>query len=59
MQMIIKQKENKFYLYFDKIHPANLCFIGYTILTAQAKARKILRVHGISKDNIFYILEND
>ena len=57
MEMIIKQKENKFYLYFDKVHLANLCFVGYSIITTQARARKLLKSHNEKKDKIEYILE--
>lgn len=59
MEMIIKQINNKFYVYFDKIHPANLCFIGYSIMAAQCRARKLLRTHNCKEDNIKYILEGN
>lgn len=57
MNMIIKQKENKFYLYFDEIMPSKLCFVGYSIMSAQARARKLLKAHNEKIDNIKYILE--
>ena len=59
MNMIIKQIGNKFYLYFNRIHPANLCFVGYSIMAAQGKARKLLRCHNCNINNITYILEDN
>ena len=57
MDMIIKQKENKFYLYFDEITPSKLCFVGYSIMAAQTRARKLLKAHNEKIDKIKYILE--
>ena len=42
MEMVIQKVENKFYLYFDEVKPANLCFIGYSLMAAQCRARKLL-----------------
>ena len=52
MQMFIIQKQNKWYLYFDELKPQNLCFVGYTLMATQAKARKLLRFHNSNVNNI-------
>lgn len=59
MEMIIKQKANKFYLYFNEIDPANLCFVGYSIMAAQARARKLLKSHNEKEDSIKYIISEE
>lgn len=56
MEMIIKKVENKFYLYFDEVKPANLCFIGYSLMAAQCRARKLLKSHNSNIENIKYDL---
>lgn len=59
MEMIVKQNGDKFYLYFNKIDPANLCFIGYSVMSAQRRARQLLRTHNADEKSIKYILEEN
>lgn len=55
MEMFIVKKENKFYLYFDKISYQTMHSIHNTLATARAKARKLLQVHGIRNNLDNYI----
>lgn len=57
MEMIIKQNGKKFMLYFDEISPETLCFIGYSVMSAQRRARQLLRTHNADPKAIKYILE--
>lgn len=59
MEMIIKQNGKKFMLYFNKICPATLCFIGYSVMAAQRRARQLLRTHNANEKAIKYILEEN
>lgn len=57
MQMIIKQNDDKFMVYFDEIHPAYLCSVCYSVGAAQRKARSILKTHNCNIENIKYVLK--
>lgn len=52
LKMFIVQKQDKWYLYFDELKPQNLCFVGFSLMAAQAKARKLLKFHNGNINNI-------
>ena len=59
MQIIIKQVDNQFRVYFDEIHPAYLCSVCYSVGAAQRKARSLLKAHGEKITNITYMLKEN
>ena len=53
--MIILNKNNKFYLYFDSVENKNLFGIFNTLSIAKCRARKLLKLHNGNMKNIAVI----